>query len=272
MTKISNRLAWALGLFTVAAGGLWACGGGSSEETSVFVVVNNGPVAMRPEQVQIDVYKGTDKAADSLERAAAAGMGARLGDLVIYPPVGLASIRIAVFGKTAGEVISSGLVDVAIQDGTQVTVEIVLAPGLPMGDAGVLPADAGSQVDGASDASTTGPDVGTGDASAPKLDAMVVPKKTTGAACVEGAECASGSCLQQVCCDKACDGKCNSCKAAGAPVGQCTPIADGTKCGEPACGGGRRTLIQYACMAGACEDTSQNCATRSCDKDTLTCQ
>lgn len=270
MKRASPWLAWAVGLCALAGPGLEGCGGGGREETSVFVVVNNGPAAPRPEQVQIDVYKGIGGAPESLVRAAAAGTDVRLGELVIYPPVGLTSLRVAVFGKTAGQVVSSGLVDVAIEDGKQVTVEVVLEAGLPMGDGGVLPADAGSQADASSDAGTPSPEAGTPDASEVKMDATVTPKKPAGDACAQGAECASGACLQQVCCDKACDGKCNSCKAAGAPVGQCTPLPNGTKCGESTCGpgGANRTLTQYQCMAGACEAQQQNC---SCSKQTLMC-
>jgi len=54
-----------------------------------------------------------------------------------------------------------------------------------------------------------------------------------GAACVaanQGAECLSGFCADDVCCDTACDGACDACSQAGS----CTPLTDGEP-GDPAC-------------------------------------
>ena len=41
--------------------------------------------------------------------------------------------------------------------------------------------------------------------------------------CTVGAQCASGFCVDGVCCDKACDGSCESCALTG-KVGTCSPI------------------------------------------------
>ena len=64
----------------------------------------------------------------------------------------------------------------------------------------------------------------------------------TGAACSEGFECVTGTCVRAgICCDKPCDGLCQSCMLAG-HIGQCTYIASDTdprnECaGEAVCNG-----------------------------------
>lgn len=66
-----------------------------------------------------------------------------------------------------------------------------------------------------------------------------------GTACTDGGECQSGICADDVCCDAACDGTCESCDLA-ATEGTCTPHADGedpeNECGVANCDG-----------AGACQ-------------------
>ena len=53
-------------------------------------------------------------------------------------------------------------------------------------------------------------------------------KKLPGAMCVEGGECASGFCIDGVCCESKCDGPCVSCALVGSP-GVCRPVAPGVK-------------------------------------------
>jgi hypothetical protein len=50
--------------------------------------------------------------------------------------------------------------------------------------------------------------------------------KTNGAACAADHDCASGVCVDGVCCNAKCDGVCETCSLPGA-LGQCTAIADG---------------------------------------------
>lgn len=52
-------------------------------------------------------------------------------------------------------------------------------------------------------------------------------KTKNGTACTGGAECASGFCVDGMCCDSACDGVCASCNQAGR-AGKCTPYQAGT--------------------------------------------
>ena len=51
--------------------------------------------------------------------------------------------------------------------------------------------------------------------------------------CTAGAQCASGFCVDGVCCDRACDGSCESCALTG-KVGTCSPIKNAA---DDSCGG-----------------------------------
>lgn len=61
-------------------------------------------------------------------------------------------------------------------------------------------------------------------------DNSCTPKLGTGQACKEARWCASGFCVQDTCCDSACDGTCQSCTAntkTSGPDGECGAAADG---------------------------------------------
>lgn len=98
----------------------------------------------------------------------------------------------------------------------------------PTGGGGDSGTGAGSS-DGGSTSSGMGGDMGAPD----------------GTACTDGDECQSGTCADDVCCESACDGTCESCAEAGAE-GTCTPYAAGEdpeiECGVASCDG-----------AGACQ-------------------
>jgi MYXO-CTERM domain-containing protein len=57
-------------------------------------------------------------------------------------------------------------------------------------------------------------------------------KRGSGQACTDEEECASGFCIEGICCDTRCDGLCQSCRASekadGMDDGLCGPAADGT--------------------------------------------
>jgi hypothetical protein len=65
------------------------------------------------------------------------------------------------------------------------------------------------------------------------------------AKCAVGTDCASGNCVDGVCCDKPCTGACEACDEAG-KVGTCSPISGAPRPAHPACTGGT------VCKAGAC--------------------
>ena len=82
--------------------------------------------------------------------------------------------------------------------------------------------------------------------------------------CTVGAQCASGFCVDGVCCDKACDGSCESCALTG-KVGTCSPIKNAT---DDSCGGhsicdatgacrkllGKSCAVSNECASGYCID------------------
>ncbi len=128
-------------------------------------------------------------------------------------------------------------------------------------------------------------DTGNGQCSAPK------PLGTTCDPADQGDDCASGHCVDGVCCDTACEGDCLACASAntGAPSGTCAPVSagrdpdddcqddgpsscnddgtcdgagecrkypDGTTCGSQCCRGGGNRLCEFACRLGSCDDNT----------------
>ena len=57
-----------------------------------------------------------------------------------------------------------------------------------------------------------------------------------GEPCTDAAECGSGQCVDQLCCDQACDGTCEACNLSGS-AGSCQPLPAGTD-PDSECGGG----------------------------------
>jgi uncharacterized repeat protein (TIGR01451 family) len=91
-------------------------------------------------------------------------------------------------------------------------------------------------------------------------------KGTPGATCGASDQCATGNCVDGVCCDTACDGQCAACDVAG-KVGTCTALpagaapegmrnpcgSDGSSCGG-ACDGTTKTACAYP--TSSCRDAS----------------
>ena len=79
-------------------------------------------------------------------------------------------------------------------------------------------------------------------------------KKKNGRPCTEGsAECASGSCADDLCCDRACGGDCEACD--GANPGTCAIVA-GKLHGKRSC---KRGKSDKTLCAGACNGTDADC-------------
>jgi hypothetical protein len=80
--------------------------------------------------------------------------------------------------------------------------------------------------------------------------------------CTVAAQCASGFCVDGVCCDTACDGACQSCSLTG-KVGTCTPVKNGA---DDACNGGSICDATGACRKdlGRTCSTNAECASGSC--------
>jgi MYXO-CTERM domain-containing protein len=122
--------------------------------------------------------------------------------------------------------------------------------------------------------------------------AKCVAKKSGGAMCGNGSECASTFCVDGVCCDRACNGTCEACGATGVcanvtglpkaghgscnGTGPCAGSCSGassacgypgssTSCGSPSCSGSTATLVAACDGAGTCGTAStSSCAPYVC--------
>lgn len=93
-----------------------------------------------------------------------------------------------------------------------------------------------------------------------------------GASCSSGTQCASGFCVDGVCCNGKCDGQCQSCKATGS-VGTCKTIQGAPVSPRAACGGtGKCTAQCDGTNAAACTypDSSTVCTPASCTAGKVT--
>jgi len=104
-------------------------------------------------------------------------------------------------------------------------------------------------------------------------------KRLQGATCLGGAECASGSCVDGVCCESACAGTCERCDQAGR-LGFCDAIPGGAdpdgecadqgaaSCGTSGVCSGARTCAVYpagtTCAAAGCTGASTSAPADTC--------
>lgn len=237
--------------FVLLIASLVGCAKGADEETSVHLLVNNGPGAPLPVEVKIDIFEGTSQQfRETVTRGVPNGANKLLGDLVVYPAPGTSLLRFVVTGKRDGLTISSATASAVPKEGTQTQLVATLTAAMV----------------GAGDAGMAGDDANNADGG------TLSPKRMLGSTCAEGQECESGFCVDKLCCDVACEGACNTCKSPGQPAGKCVALPDGMKCAEPSCSGNRRVLSQRACSAGACKLQDQTCAMKACDAATLMCR
>ncbi len=78
-----------------------------------------------------------------------------------------------------------------------------------------------------------------------------VAASSLGTACSSGANCASGICVEGVCCDDSCSGQCQSCKLVG-KIGTCSAVVSAPPTSKQPCPG------SGAC-AGKCDGVSAGC-------------
>lgn len=239
-----------ISFYVLLLAGVVGCAKGADEETSVHLLVNNGPGAPLPVEVKIDVFEGmSQQFRETVTRGVPNGATTQLGDLVVYPAPGTSSLRFVVTGKRGGATISLTTVSAVPKEGTQIQLVATLTATARAGDGG-MPGDDANNADGGT----------------------LPTKKVLGVTCAAGQECQSGFCVDKLCCDKVCEGACNTCKAQGQPAGRCLALPDGAKCAEPSCSGNRRVLSQRACSAGACKLQDQTCAMKECNAATLVCR
>jgi hypothetical protein len=98
-------------------------------------------------------------------------------------------------------------------------------------------------------------------------------KRSSGTACTSGGQCATGFCVDDVCCASACAGTCSACNLSGAP-GTCTPIPGGQDPGGECPAEGPQTCGRAGgCNgAGACRlhPDGTTCAAQTCNGSTET--
>ncbi|MDI3291309.1 MopE-related protein [Polyangium sp. 15x6] len=108
-----------------------------------------------------------------------------------------------------------------------------------------------------------------------------------GAACADGTECESGFCVDNICCDAACNGTCEACSAAktGGTDGTCSFVKVNTdldnECpGAADCNGagacelpnGAGTCTQGSqCVSGSCAVQDSVCCDNTCDGTCMAC-
>jgi hypothetical protein len=235
----------------------------------------------------------------------------RLGTILVQPGDARGALRIHVRGLAGGARVSDGLLVIAPGARAQGTFALALDAAVPAdGDGDDVPdsiddcpsvadpaqsgcVDAGAAGDPDA-APAAGADADTADAApdvadaAPDCDATGTCNRPQGATCATAAECASGYCVDGVCCSNACEGPCRSCNqpnldgtcqgyAAGTdPEYECTT---GTTCnGAGACGpqsppaskaNGSLCAAGTECASGFCTDGV--CCNSACSSPCQTC-
>jgi hypothetical protein len=86
----------------------------------------------------------------------------------------------------------------------------------------------------------------------PGIPGVCRPRRTNGAPCSQSQQCGSGNCVDGVCCDTSCQGRCEACNNPGSE-GTCSSAPPGQPRGNrPACGGDPR-------CGGYCRGTERDC-------------
>jgi MYXO-CTERM domain-containing protein len=97
-------------------------------------------------------------------------------------------------------------------------------------------------------------------------DANGACRKKSGSVCALASDCASGFCVDSICCNVACDGACDTCTETR---GTCTPLPRGSL-GTPSCSPNRCDGKAGTCATGCLTD--DECADGfGCDRPTKTC-
>ena len=77
--------------------------------------------------------------------------------------------------------------------------------------------------------------------------ATCAAQRGDGASCEQASQCASGQCVEGVCCNTACEGACEACNLAGS-VGTCSPAPSTVQCRGS---GGECDVAEYCTGTGA---------------------
>ncbi len=96
-------------------------------------------------------------------------------------------------------------------------------------------------------------------------DGTCQPRTPAGVACQEDRQCATGPCVEGLCCNRACNGVCERCDVPGA-LGTCTPLTE-PRDGGPSCAPYRCSLTGAcgtSCASGSDCDETAYCAGGTC--------
>jgi hypothetical protein len=272
-----------------------------------------------PDELRISVYD--DAGAMWKEKrvpetgALIAESASRLGTVLIQPGATQGALRLHVRGFTASARVADGTL--SIPAGARGTFALHLDPGVPTdADGDDVPdaiddcPDVSNPTQGGCPGTNDGGDGGTGDGGgddggggddappddggtdATSCEASGACNRVIGAACTDGAQCASSFCVDGVCCGNACTGPCRSCNqpsndgtclayAQGSdPAGECSggltcngagacgPPVGGPKANGELCGAGSECMSTFCkdgvCCNNACDGTCRSCATGTC--------
>src|SRR4051812_44913979 len=184
-----------------------ACGGGGETGTGLRVTTTWRDLPV--DQLGYTLMADGTALHPTERRPAAASAPLTSGvDVVILLPDQLAGgdVRCVVEGYAGGRGMRTGASTVTLAPGR--TVSVAVAPG------------AGPGRDGGVD-----PD------SAPAADAASDGGRDNGRRCTSADGCASGHCVEGVCCDTSCTDACHSCAVTGR-LGTCSPLGAGTRDGR----------------------------------------
>jgi hypothetical protein len=87
-----------------------------------------------------------------------------------------------------------------------------------------------------------------------------------GTPCENDRDCLTGYCIDSVCCENACAGRCSICNLSGSE-GMCLPVEDGTPCLDSSVCNGEEACLDGRCEPGdplVCQD-SISCTVDTCD-------
>jgi hypothetical protein len=289
------------------------------EPGAVLLRLTVAPGAPSPDELRIFVYDDSGALWSDVrvpEQGALVPASAdRLGTILIQPGASVGALRVEVRGLAAGARVLEGDLVIPPEARARGTFDLRLDPAmLPDGDGDGVPDDLDDCPAAANPAQGGCADGGTRDAPVESVDDGSVDDsgdqdaaddggmscgapsscdKPLGAACSSGVSCASGLCVDGVCCGSACMGLCRACNQTDAP-GICKGHAAGTNpdlecasgstcngsgaCGAAAapgkkvkgelCGGatecGTGFCKEGVCCNVACTNPCQTCVTGTC--------
>jgi hypothetical protein len=241
-----------------------ACLGACAQDVpaSLLLTVLDGDGAPAADSVRVRVFDDSGLAYEAATFTVRAS-GGNLGTVTIYPHRRDAlGLRIQAEGLHDNVAVSRGTTTATLVDGQQKSAQVTLR-GEPAADGDLdgvpdeidncpqvsNPQQEDERRDGHGDACRSGDPDGGGDDTSVPVDA--IGGRATGTACSASAQCETGHCVGDVCCESACTGVCRSCNLAGR-VGQCAPVPAGQE--DPRAGCNKEAVASCG-FDGTCDGT-----------------